>query len=42
MMHDYDVWYHGRVIGNVKADTNRAAVKLAKLIYGDRVTAKRS
>ena len=38
-MHDYAVWYEGRVIDYIKADTLRKASNLAKKIYGEGVTA---
>lgn len=35
---DYDVIYKGVCIGNVKAETERKALNLAKKIYGPNVT----
>jgi len=37
-MYDYDVWYKGRVIANVQAETLRKATNLARKIYGPDVT----
>ena len=39
---DYDVWYKGMIIANVKAMTDKKALNLAKKIYGDLVTVTKS
>lgn len=36
--HDYNVWYNGVIIDNIKAFSDNKALKLAKQIWGDRVT----
>jgi hypothetical protein len=33
MMFDYDVWYNGMIIGNVKAPNDKAALKIARSTY---------
>lgn len=37
-MKDFAVWYEGRVIDYVKAETLRKANNLAKKIWGEQVT----
>jgi hypothetical protein len=36
-MKDYDVWYKGIIIGNVKANGLAQARRLAQKIYGNKV-----
>jgi hypothetical protein len=40
-MFDYDIWFKGMIIGNVKADTDRKALNLAKKMYGPEVTVEK-
>lgn len=37
-MFDYSIFYHGSVIANLKADTDRKALNLARKIYGPNVS----
>ena len=34
---DYDVFYKGKIIGNIQAENDFEALKLAIAIYGDEV-----
>jgi hypothetical protein len=36
---EFDVWYKGRIIGNIHADTLKKAENLARKIYGPDATA---
>jgi hypothetical protein len=37
-MKEYDIWYKGTIIGNVKASTERKALNQARKIWGPEVT----
>ena len=38
---DYDIWFKGMIIGNIKAMSDKEALRNAKKMYGTSVTVTR-